>query len=281
MLSGEGGIISLEGIRVISIFRHQSIRRQRRRWWQSPRGRSKVVSSRNRRSILRSFEYLLSRKGLRHQWISNIRLFQILIRQRRRWWQWPGGRSKVVSSRNRRSIRSFEHLLSRKIQRISGSAISAFSKSWSDKDEDRGDDQEEDQKLSPAETTVIFAHLKSSFVDGVYWWNGCFFTSADLLYARCFSFVKANIFAGEIAGVKDSDSWQTQRWPEWSARKEADWDMANFVWILTGKRTWRFSFRKAAYHWCFLLWIYTKFVQKVLGEHHDFWRLDVWSGSLW
>ena len=198
MLSGEGGILSLEGIRLISIFRHQSIRRQRRRWWQSPRGRSKVVSSRNRRSILRSFEYLLSRKGLRHQWISNIRLFQILIRQRRRSWRWPRGRSEVVSSRNHRNIRSCKILLC-----------------------------------------------------GVFWWIGYFFTSADLLYARCFSFVKANIFAGEIAGVKDAGSWQTQRWPEWSARKEADWDMADFVGMLTRERAWRFSFRKAVYHWCF------------------------------
>jgi hypothetical protein len=36
--------------------------------------------------------------------------------------------------------------------------------------------------------------------------NWIFFTSADLLYAWCFSFVKANIFAGEIAGVKDAGS---------------------------------------------------------------------------
>ena len=49
----------------------------------------------------------------------------------------------------------------------SGSKISrlasAFSKTGSDKDEDGSNHQEEDQKLSPAETAVVSAHMNTSF----------------------------------------------------------------------------------------------------------------------
>jgi hypothetical protein len=54
-------------------------------------------------------------------------------------------------------------------------AISAFSKPCSDKEKDRGNDQEEDQKLSPAETAVVSAHLNTSF-------QGRFKESADQQY---------------------------------------------------------------------------------------------------